>query len=51
MPNAITMLSAYRHQIRAAAGSGLAGLEQQARLSGTIRALLDVVNDDHDPRR
>jgi hypothetical protein len=23
---------------------------EQARLAGTIRALLDVVNDDHDPR-
>ena len=51
MPNASTMLSAYQRQIRAAAGAGLAGLETQARLSPTIRALLDVVDDDHDPRR
>ena len=51
MPNASTMLSAYQRQVRAAAGAGLAGLETQARLSPTIRALLDVVDDDHDPRR
>ena len=51
MPNASTMLNAYQHQVRAAAGAGLAGLETQARLSATIRALLDVVDDDHDPRR
>jgi hypothetical protein len=50
MPNATTMLTAYRGQIRAAAGSGLAGLAEQARLSPTIRALLDVVDADHDPR-
>lgn len=50
MPSATTMLTAYRGQIRAAAGAGLAGLEQQAQLSGTIRALLDVVDADHDPR-
>ena len=51
MPSAVTMLTAYRSQIRAAAGSGLTGLTEQARLSGTLRALLDVVDDDHDPRR
>ena len=51
MPTASTMLSAYRRQIREASGAGLAGLEEQARLSGTIRALLDVVDEDHDPRR
>jgi hypothetical protein len=50
MPTASTMLTAYRQQIRVAAGSGLAGLEAQARLSGTLRALLDVVDADHDPR-
>ena len=27
------------------------GLETQARLSPTIRALLDMVDDVHDPRR
>ena len=45
------MLTVYQHQVRAARGAGLAGLDQQARLAPTIRALLDVVNDDHDPRR
>jgi hypothetical protein len=44
------MLSSYQHQVRVSRGAGLAGLEEQARLSGTIRALMDVVNDDHDPR-
>lgn len=51
MPTAKTMLTAYQRQVRAASAAGLAGLDEQARLAGTIRALLDVVNDDHDPRR
>ncbi len=51
MPNASTMLSAYQHQVRAARGAGLAGLEPAGPPVPTIRALLDVVNDDHDPRR
>jgi hypothetical protein len=51
MPNAQTMLSLYQHQVRAARGAGLQGLAEQARLGGTIRALIDVVNEDHDPRR
>jgi hypothetical protein len=50
MPSAQTMLSAYQHQVRESRGAGLQGLAEQARLGGTIRALLDVVNDDHDPR-
>jgi len=51
MPSATTMLHTYQHQLAATRGSGLAGVTEQARLAGTIRALLDVVNDDHDPRR
>jgi hypothetical protein len=51
MPSATTMLHTYQHQLAASRGSGLAGVTEQARLAGTIRALLDVVNDDHDPRR
>jgi hypothetical protein len=44
------MLDSYREQVRSARGAGLAGLAEQARLSGTIRALTDVVDEDHDPR-
>ena len=36
---------------RSARGAGLAGLSEQARLSPTIRALLEVIDADHDPRR
>jgi len=50
MPNAQTMLASYQHQVRVSRGAGLTGLAEQARLSGTIRALMDVVNEDHDPR-
>jgi hypothetical protein len=51
MPSAKTMLDSYQQQVRESRGAGLAGLAEQAKLSGTIRALIDVVNDDHDPRR
>ena len=51
MPSAKTMLHAYQRQVAASRGAGMAGLGEQARLAPTIRALLDVVNDDHDPRR
>lgn len=51
MPSAKTMLNGYQHQLATARGSGMAGVNEQARLSPTIRALLDVVNEDHDPRR
>jgi len=50
MPNAMTMLHLYQRRLADARGSGLAGVTEQARLAGTIRALLDVVNADHDPR-
>ena len=50
MPSAKTMLTAYQRQIAAARGAGMAGLNEQARLSSTLRALRDVVNQDHDPR-
>ena len=50
MPNAITMLDHYQRQIAAARGAGMAGVTEQARLAGTIRALLEIVNSDHDPR-
>jgi hypothetical protein len=50
MPSALTMLDCYQRQLAAARGAGLAGVGEQARLAGTIRALIDVVNDDYDPR-
>jgi hypothetical protein len=51
MPSAKTMLSVYQHQLAASRGAGMAGLNEQARLSPTIRALIEVVDADHDPRR
>ena len=51
MPNAKTMLTVYQGQIKASRGAGMAGLNEQARLSPTIRALLEVVDADHDLRR
>jgi len=51
MPSAQTMLSHYQHQVQAKRGAGQAGLAEQAQLGGAIRALIDVVNDDHDPRQ
>jgi hypothetical protein len=51
MPNAKTMLHVYQRQVAAARGAGMAGLDEQAKLAPTIRALIDVVNDDYDPRR
>jgi hypothetical protein len=50
MPSALTMLDGYRRQIDAARGAGMAGLGEHARLSSTVRALLSVVDEDHDPR-
>lgn len=51
MPSAKTMLNVYQRQVADSRGAGLAGLNEQARLSPTIRALLEVVDQDHDPRR
>ena len=51
MPSAKTMLHSYQRQLAASRGAGMAGVNEQARLAPTIRALLDVVNSDHDPRR
>ena len=51
MPSAKTMLYLYQRQVAASRGAGMAGLNEQARLSPTIRALIEVVNEDHDPRR
>jgi hypothetical protein len=51
MPSAETMLHVYQRQVAASRGAGMAGLNEQAKLSPTIRALIDVVNADHDPRR
>jgi hypothetical protein len=51
MPSAKTMLTVYQQQVVASRGAGLAGLNEQAKLSPTIRALIDVVNADYDPRR
>jgi hypothetical protein len=50
MPDARTMLDCYQRQLAASRGAGLAGVGEQARLGGTIRALIDVVNADYDPR-
>jgi hypothetical protein len=51
MPSAKTMLDIYQRQIAASRGAGMAGLDEQARLSPTIRALIAVVDADYDPRR
>jgi hypothetical protein len=51
MPSAVTMLSVYQRLVLDARGAGLAGVGEQARLGATIRALLDIVNADLDPRR
>ena len=45
------MLEQYRSQVSAARGHGMAGVNEQARLGPTIRALLDIVDEDYDPRR
>ena len=45
------MLEHYRSQVVQARGAGMAGVNEQARLGATIRALLVVVDDDHDPRK
>jgi hypothetical protein len=50
MPSARTMLDSYQRQITASRGAGLHGIGEQARLAPTIRALLDVVDKDYDPR-
>jgi len=51
MPSAETMLHIYQRQVAASRGAGMAGLNEQARLSPMIRALIEVVDEDHDPRR
>ena len=51
MPSAKTMLHVYQGQIAASRGAGMAGLNEQAKLSPTIRALIDVIDADYDPRR
>jgi hypothetical protein len=51
MPSAHTMLQSYQRQLAASRGAGMSGVADLAQLSSTIRALLDVVNDDYDPRR
>ena len=45
------MLEHYRSQVHDARGAGMTGVGEQARLGATIRALLALVDDDHDPRR
>jgi len=44
------MLKGYQAQISASRGAGMAGVGEQARLAPTVRALIEVVNDDYDPR-
>ena len=51
MPSAKTMLDGYQRQLAASRGAGMAGLNEQARLAPTLRALREVVDADHDPRR
>ena len=51
MPSAKTMLHGYQSQLTASRGAGMAGVNEQARLAPTIRALIAVVDSDHDPRR
>jgi hypothetical protein len=51
MPSAETMLQHYRSQVAHARGAGMTGVNEQARLGPAIRALLALVDDDHDPRR
>ena len=51
MPSAKTMLEHYRSHVAAARGAGMAGVNEQARLGATIRALLAVVDEDLDPRK
>jgi hypothetical protein len=50
MPTALTMLRLYERQLVTSRGAGLAGIDELARLSGTIQALQRIVNDDYDPR-
>ena len=45
------MLEHYRSHVAAARGAGMAGVNEQARLGATIRALLAVVDEDLDPRK
>jgi hypothetical protein len=51
VPNALTMLKHYQSHLAASRGAGLTGVAEQARLTGTIRALIEVVDDDFDPRK
>ena len=51
MPSARTMLHCYQAQISAARGAGMAGVSEHARLAPTVRALIEVVDRDHDPRQ
>ena len=44
------MLEHYRSQVALARGAGMTGVNEQARLGATIRALLAVVDEDYDPR-
>jgi hypothetical protein len=50
MPSALTMLQHYERHLAASRGAGLAGVNERARLAGTIQALANVVNNDFDPR-
>ncbi len=45
------MLEHYRSQVADARGAGLTGVGEQARLGATIRALLQVVDEEYDPRK
>lgn len=50
MPSAETILAATKAAILAARGSGNAGLATVAHLGPQVRALIEVVDHDHDPR-
>jgi hypothetical protein len=46
VPSAMTMLDAYRAQLAAARGSGLAGVAVQAKLGPVVLALVRLINED-----
>lgn len=51
MPSAQTMLDAHKAIVNANRGAGLAGLTVQAEQASAIKALTELVNSDHDPRK
>lgn len=50
MPTAATMLEAHQKAIAFQKGAGQMGLAAQAEHGPAVRALLEIVNTDNDPR-